>query len=145
MLAILRQNKLRKKLKLFASLGSPLLILLRNFRVVCSEYSYLLSNCTKQSTNNSCLEYKYPAISRYGNLDSWLFFYRKEACETSWLRASLLYPLCFSRLTRNEQKDSAESKKSSWIINNLLDVLACSIAECFYQTVITKTITFSSA
>ena len=47
MLAILRQNKLRKKIKLFASLGSPLLILLRNSRVVCSEYSYLLSNCTK--------------------------------------------------------------------------------------------------
>ena len=78
MLAILRQNKLRKKLKLFASLGSPLLILLRNSRVVCSEYSYLLSNCTKQSTNNSCLEYKYPAISRYGNLDSWLFFTVKK-------------------------------------------------------------------
>ena len=29
---------------------------------------------------------------------------------------------------RNEQKDLA---KSSWIINNLLDVLVCSIAEYF--------------
>ena len=33
----------------------------------------------------------------------------------------LLYPLSFSCLMRNEQKDLTE-KKSSWMINNLLDV-----------------------
>ena len=47
-------------------------------------------------------------------------------------RASLLYPLCFSRLIRNEQKDLAE-KKISWIINNFFDVLVCSLAEYFYS------------
>ena len=43
-------------------------------------------------------------------------------------RATLLYPFCFSCLKGNEQKDLAES---SWIINNLLDVLVCSIVEYF--------------
>ena len=42
--------------------------------------------------------------------------------------ATLLYPLCFSRLIRNEQKDLAE-KNSSGVINNLLDVLVCSISK----------------
>ena len=32
----------------------------------------LLSNCTKWSTNNVRIQYKYPAIL-YGYLDSWLF------------------------------------------------------------------------
>ena len=45
------------------------------------------------------------------------------------MRATLLYPLCLSRLMRNEQKDLAE--KSSRTKNNLLDVLVCSIAEYF--------------
>ena len=47
-------------------------------------------------------------------------------------RASLLYPLCFSRLIRNEQKDLAE-RKISWIINNFFDVLVWSLAEYFYS------------
>ena len=36
------------------------------------KYLLLLSNCSKQSTNNARMEYKYPAIL-YGYLDSWLF------------------------------------------------------------------------
>lgn len=36
------------------------------------EISVLLSNCSKQSTNNARTEYKYPAIL-YGYLHSWLF------------------------------------------------------------------------
>ena len=45
--------------------------------------------------------------------------------------ATLLYLLCFSHLMRNEQKNLAK-KKNSWIINNLLYVLVCSITEYFY-------------
>ena len=37
-----------------------------------------------------------------------VFLHRKKAYLTSRLCAMLLYPLCFSRLMRNEQKDLAE-------------------------------------
>ena len=50
----------------------------------------------------------------------------------SAVRARLLYLLCFSHLMRNEQKN-LEKKKNSWIINNLLYVLVCSITEYFYM------------
>ena len=50
----------------------------------------------------------------------------------SAVRATLLYLLCFSHLMRNEQKN-LEKKKNSWIINNLLYVLVCSITEYFYM------------
>ena len=46
----------------------------------------LLTNCTKWSTNNVRIEFKYPAIL-YGCLDSWLFCTVKETCLTSRLRA----------------------------------------------------------
>ena len=49
------------------------------------------------------------------------------------MHTTLLHPPCFSHLMRNELKDSKKKeKKSSWIINNLLDVLVCSITEYFY-------------
>ena len=68
----------------------------------------------------------------YGCLDSWLFCTVKNLFDQSAARYTLLYPLCFSRLMRNKQKDLAE-KESRWIINNLSDVLVCSIAEYFYS------------
>ena len=68
----------------------------------------------------------------YCCLDSWLFCTVKNLFDQSAARYTLLYPLCFSRLMRNKQKDLAE-KKSRWIINNLSDVLVCSIAEYFYS------------
>ena len=46
----------------------------------------LLTNCTKWSTNNVRIEFKYPAIL-CGYLDSWLFCTVKETCLTSQLRA----------------------------------------------------------
>ena len=55
-------------------------------------------------------EYIYPAIL-YGYLDSWLFCtVEKNLFNQSAARTSLLYPLCFSRLMRNEQKDLEEKK-----------------------------------
>ena len=48
-------------------------------------------------------------------------------------RATLVYSFWFYRIVRNEQKELAERKNSSWIINNLLHVLVCSIAE-YYGT-----------
>ena len=78
------------------------------------EYRRLLLNCTKQSPNNARIEYKYPAIL-YGYLDSWLFCTVKNQLNQSAARATLLYPLCFSRLMR--KRDLAE-KNSSLIINN---------------------------
>ena len=68
----------------------------------------------------------------YGCLDSWLFCTVKNLFDQSAARYTLLYPLCFSRLMRNKQKDLAE-KESRWIINNLSDVLVCSIAEYLYS------------
>ena len=97
-----------------------------NFMTV-SKYKVLLSNCTKKSTNNAPIEYKYPEIF-YGYLDCWLF----RTVKTSRLRATHLYPLCFSRHIIDEQKDLAE-KKNSCMVNNLLDILVCSIAEYFYS------------
>ena len=60
------------------------------------------------------------------------FVLLKNLFNQSAARATLLYLLCFSRLMRNEPKDSPE-KKCSWMINNLLDVLERSIAEYFYS------------
>ena len=79
-----------------------------NFMTV-NKYKVLLSNCTKKSTNNAPIEDKYPAIF-YGYLDCWLF----RTVKTSRLRATLLYPLCFSRHIRGEQKDLAEKKPVVW-------------------------------
>ena len=60
------------------------------------------------------IEYKYPAICTViwtvGYLDSWLFCTVKNLFDQSAARYTLLYPLCFSRLMRNEQKDLAEKK-----------------------------------
>ena len=86
------------------------------------------------------IEFKYPAIL-CGYLDSWLFCTVKETCLSSRLRATLLYPLCLPRLMRNEEKDLAE-KKSSWIINNLLDVLVCLYELCKIQT--TKILSYTT-
>ena len=86
----------------------------------------LLSNCTKWSTNNVRIQYKYPAIL-YGYLDSWLFCTERKLFNQSAARATLLYPLCFTRLMRNEEKDSAENKEVG--LYNFLDILVCSIAE----------------
>ena len=47
-----------------------------------------------------------------------LYCKKKKLFNQSAARATLLYPLCFSRLMRNELNDLAE-KKSSWVINNL--------------------------
>ena len=47
----------------------------------------------------------------YGYLDSWLFCTVKNLFDQSAARYMLLYPLCFSRLMRNKQKDLAEKKK----------------------------------
>ena len=68
----------------------------------------------------------------YGYLDNWLFCTSKITCLTSQLCALRFYQVCFSRLMRNEQKDLTHKKKNSWIINNLLDLLVCSIAEYFH-------------
>lgn len=60
---------------------------------------------------------------------------KKNLFSQSAARATLLYPLCFSRVMRNDQKNLAEEKKqkkkSSWLINSFLDVLVRSIAEYF--------------
>ena len=62
------------------------------------------------------------------------FVLLKNLFNRSAAHAALLYPLCFSRLMRNEQKDLAE--KSSWIINNLLDIwsvaLLSILTPCLY-------------
>ena len=72
------------------------------------------------------VEYKYPAIL-YGYLDSWLFY--KNLFNA---RATLLYSLCFSRLIRNEQKDSAEKIPSSMQdachINLVIDLIQCGVS-----------------
>ena len=47
-----------------------------------------------------------------------ILYCKKKLFNQSAARATLLYPLCFSRLMRNELNDLAE-KKSSWVINNL--------------------------
>ena len=59
------------------------------------------------------LEYKYLAI-----LCSYLDWFNQSAARTT-----LLYPLCFPCLM----------KKSSWVINNNLDVLVRSFPEYFYE------------
>ena len=46
----------------------------------------------------------------YGYLDSWLFCTVKNLFDQSAARYTFLYPLCFSRLMRNKQKDLAEKK-----------------------------------
>ena len=51
------------------------------------EISVLLSNCSKQSTNNARTEYKYPAIL-YGYLHSWLF------CKVKYLSKRLAALAC---------------------------------------------------
>ena len=56
------------------------------------------------------IQYKYPAIL-YGYLDSWLLCTERKLFNQSAARATLLYPLCFPRLMRNEEKDSAEKKE----------------------------------
>ena len=62
----------------------------------------------------------------YSYLDSWLFCTaKKNLFNKAAAHPMLLYLLCFSYLMRHEQKDL-------WIINNLLDVLVCSIADYFY-------------
>ena len=67
------------------------------------------------------IEYKYPVIL-HSYLDNWSFCtVKKHLLNQSAVRTTLLQPLSFSCLMRNELKDLAE-KKSSWIINNLLDV-----------------------
>ena len=72
------------------------------------------------------IEYKYPAIL-YGHLDCWLFFtVKKNLFNQLAARTTSLYPLCFSYLVNNEQKYLTE-KKVSWIKNNLLGILVCSI------------------
>ena len=82
-------------------------IILKSLKYMCF---LLLSNCTKQSANDVRTEYIYPAIL-YGYLDSWLFCtVEKNLFNQSAARTSLLYPLCFSRLMRNEQKDLEEKK-----------------------------------
>ena len=70
---------------------------------------------------------------KHGYLDGW--FTVKNLFNQSGARATLLYPLCFSHLMRNEQNDLAKPR-SSWKINDLLDVLACSIAEYFYYLLV---------
>ena len=68
----------------------------------------------------------------YSYLDSWLFCTaKKNLFNKAAAHPMLLYLLCFSYLMRHEQKDLVE-KNSRWIINNLLDVLVCSIADYFY-------------
>ena len=47
----------------------------------------------------------------YGYLDNWLFCTLKITCLTSQLCALRSYPVCFSRLMRNEQKDLTQKKK----------------------------------
>ena len=64
------------------------------------------------------IEYKYPAIL-YGHLDCWLFFTVKKTCLTSWLHAL--------RLSVNNEQKYLTEKKVSWIKNNLLGILVCSI------------------
>ena len=56
------------------------------------------------------MEYKYSAVL-YGYLDSWLFRTVEKPVYHSAARATPLYPLLFSRLMRNEQRDFAEKKK----------------------------------
>lgn len=69
----------------------------------------LLSNCAKKSTNNTWIECKYLVIL-YSYLESWIFCIVKNLFNQSAAHATLLYPLCFSCLIRNEQKDLAEKK-----------------------------------
>ena len=90
----------------------------------------LLSNCTKQSTNNGRIEYTYPAIL-YGFLDSWLFCIVKTNPFNQSAARCPSYPLCIPCLMRSEQKDLAG--KSRRTINNLSDVLVRSIAKYFYS------------
>ena len=44
----------------------------------------------------------------FGQLD--ILYYKKNLFNQSAARATLLYPLCFSRLMRNELNDLAEKK-----------------------------------
>ena len=97
-----------------------------NFMTV-NKYSFLSSNCTEKSANNAPIEYKYPTII-YGYLDSWLFCTVKPVvCVRYASLSALLFPPC-KRWT-----ERLIGKKSSWIINNLLDILVCSIVEYFYS------------
>ena len=57
--------------------------------IECGKYQLLLSNCTKQSTNNARIEYKYPEIL-CGYLDSSLFCIVKNLFKQSAARATLL-------------------------------------------------------
>ena len=66
------------------------------------------------STNKVLIEKKISCdiVRLFGKLV--ILYCKKSLFNQSVARATLLYPLCFSRPVRNEQKDSAE-KKSSWI------------------------------
>ena len=77
-------------------------------------------------------QYKYPEILD-SYLDGSLFCIVKNLFSQSGARATRFYPLCFSRSIRNDGEERRNTKKSSWIINNLLDILKCSIAEKFYE------------
>ena len=81
------------------------------------------------------LEYSWRANRAQTRLFGRLVYIKKNLFNQSGARATLLYPLCFSHLMRNEQNDLAK-KRSSWKINDLLDVLACSIAEYFYYLLV---------
>ena len=56
---------------------------------------------------------------------------KKNLANQSAAHNTLLSLLYFSRVRRNELKDSAE--KNRWMINNLLEVLVLSVAEYFYE------------
>ena len=81
------------------------------------------------------LEYSWRANRAQTRLFGRLVYIKKNLFNQSGARATLLYPLCFSHLMRNEQNDLAKPR-SSWKINDLLDVLACSIAEYFYYLLV---------
>ena len=78
------------------------------------EYRRLLLNCTKQSTNNARIEYKYPAIL-YGYLDSWSFCTVKKPVEPV---GSARYASLSALLFPPYEKERLSRKNSSLIINN---------------------------
>ena len=100
-----------------------------------NQNQFLLSNCTKQNTNNARIECKYPA-TLHGNLvilHCLVPLYCKKSCLISRLRA-LRISICFAFPSSREMGRKAQQKKKSrWIIIDLLGVLVCSIAEYFYS------------
>ena len=91
----------------------------------------LLSNCTKQSTNNGRIEYTYPAIL-YGFLDCWLFCtVKKPVWPVGCARYLSLSALLFPPYEKWAERPSR--KKSRKTINKLSDVLVSSIATYFYS------------